>query len=127
MNAPVAVTPPVSRWSTAVPDWSARIRVGETLIPDLPLHDGYAAKALAVFKSLVVPDFEGLPTRGAVCEPWVFDFVRAVFGSYDPDTRIRHLSEFFMWVLKKNGKTSIAAAIMVTATILNTLPQARLT
>jgi phage terminase large subunit-like protein len=113
-------------WSTAVPDWGDRIREGRSLLPMLPLHDAYADKALAIFKSLVVPDMEGLPTHGEVCEAWVFDFVRAVFGSYDPDAKRRYLREFFLMIPKKNGKTSIAAAIIVTAAILNTMPQAGL-
>jgi phage terminase large subunit-like protein len=113
-------------WSTAVPDWGDRIREGRSLLPMLPLHDVYADKALAIFKSLVVPDMEGLPTHGQVCEPWVFDFVRAVFGSFDPDVKRRYLREFFLMIPKKNGKTSIAAAIIVTAAILNTMPQAGL-
>jgi phage terminase large subunit-like protein len=119
--------PPVEdAWSTAVPDWETRIRNGLSLLPDLPLHDGYAEKALSIFKSLVVPDIEGLPTHGDVCEPWMFNFVRAVFGSYDPDLKKRFIREFFLMIPKKNGKTSIAAAIIVTACILNVVPQARL-
>src|SRR5690554_16116 len=98
-------------WSTAVPDWEARIRARRSLLPDLPLHDAYADKALRIFKMLVVPDIEGRPTHGEVCEQWVFDFVRAIFGSYDPEARRRYLREFFLLIPKKNGKTSISAAI----------------
>lgn len=126
MNQSVAIRPTTDLWSTAVPDWADRVRTGRSLIPDLPLHEAYADKALAIFCSLVVPDIEGMPTHGEVCEQWVFDWVRAIFGSYDPETKVRHLREFFMLVPKKNGKTSIAAAVIVTASILNTMPQARL-
>lgn len=115
-----------TRWDTSVTDWQDRIREGRSLIPDLPLHEGYATKALTIFKALVVPDMEGLPTHGEVCEDWVFDFVRAVFGSYDPDLKRRFLREFFMMVPKKNGKTSVSAGIIVTASILNTMPEAGL-
>jgi phage terminase large subunit-like protein len=124
MNAPLRLSAGV--WSTAVPDWADRIRDGRSLLPDLPLHAGYADKALAIFKSLVVPDMDGLPTHGDVCEPWVFDYVRAVFGSYDPDLKRRFIREFFLMIPKKNGKTSIAAAIIVTASLLNTMPEAGL-
>jgi phage terminase large subunit-like protein len=75
---------------------------------------------------LVVPDIEGLPTHGEVCEDWVFDYVRAIFGSYNPDLKRRFIREFFLMIPKKNGKTSIAAAIIVTASILNMMPQAGL-
>lgn len=124
MNAPVRAV--AGAWSTAVPDWAERVREGRSLLPDLPLHDVYADKALAIFKTLVVPDMDGLPTHGEVCEQWVFDYVRAVFGSYDPDLKRRFIREFFLMIPKKNGKTSIAAAIIVVACILNTMPEARL-
>jgi phage terminase large subunit-like protein len=113
-------------WATAVPDWERRILTGESLIPDLPLHDPIADKALAIFKLLRVPDLIGNPTYGEVCGRWVFDFVRVIFGSYDPETRRRMLREFFLLVPKKNGKSAIAAAIIVTAAIMNERPEAEL-
>nr|CAD6411040.1 terminase large subunit [Rhizobium sp. Q54]CAD6412937.1 terminase large subunit [Rhizobium sp. Q54] len=117
---------PASTWSTAVPDWKDRIRSGTTLVPDLPLYDAVAEKALRIFKRLRVPDIIGNPTYGEVCGQWVFDFVRVIFGSYDPETKRRALREFFLLVPKKNGKSSIAAAIIVTAAILNERPEAEL-
>lgn len=99
---------------------------GETLIPDLPLFDVVADKALRIFKRLRVPDIIGTPTYGEACDEWVFSFVRAIFGSYDPETRRRMIREFFMMVPKKNGKSSIAAAIIVTAAIMNERPEAEL-
>lgn len=114
------------RWSTAVPDWKDRIRGRQSLLPDLPLFDAVADKALRIFKKLRVPDLIGTPTYGEVCGQWVFDFVRAIFGSYDPETKRRMISEFFLLVPKKNGKSSIAAAIMVVAAIMNERPEAEL-
>lgn len=117
---------PASTWSTAVPDWKDRIREKRTLIPDLPLFDAVAEKALRIFKRLRVPDIIGNPTYGECCDEWVFGFVRVIFGSYDPETKRRALREFFLLVPKKNGKSSIAAAIIVTAAILNERPEAEL-
>ncbi|WP_347311375.1 terminase large subunit [Defluviimonas sp. SAOS-178_SWC] len=111
-------------WSTACPDWKERIREGRSLVPDLPLFAPVAEKALRVFKSLRVPDMIGTPTLGEVCEEWIFDLVRAVFGAYDPDTRRRMIRQFFVMIPKKNGKSSISAAIIVTAAILNERPNA---
>lgn len=111
-------------WSTACPDWKERISEGRSLIPDLPLFEPVAEKALRVFKSLRVPDMIGTPTLGEVCEEWIFDLVRAVFGSYDPETRRRMIRQFFVMIPKKNGKSSISAAIIVTAAILNERPNA---
>jgi phage terminase large subunit-like protein len=113
-------------WSTAVPDWADRIREGRSLVPALPLFDEVADKALRVFKRLRVPDIIGNPTYGEVCGEWVFDFVRAVFGSYDPVLKRRMIREFFLLVPKKNGKSAIASAIMLTAMILNERPLAEL-
>ena len=117
---------PASPRSTAVPDWKDRIRQRRSLVPDLPLYDLVAEKALRIFKRLRVPDIIGNPTYGEVCDAWVFDLVRVIFGSYHPDTKRRALREFFLLVPKKNGKSSIAAAIIVTAAILNERPEAEL-
>lgn len=117
---------PATAWSTAVPDWKERIRLQHSLIPDLPLFDEVAEKALRIFKRLRVPDVIGNPTYGEACDGWVFDIVRVIFGSYDPELKRRMLREFFLLVPKKNGKSSIAAAIMVTAAILNERPEAEL-
>jgi phage terminase large subunit-like protein len=113
-------------WDTAVTDWEDRILNGRSLIPDLPLFNEEAERGLRVFKRLRVPDMVGTPTYGEVCGEWVFDLVRALFGSYDPATRRRMIREFFVLIPKKNGKSSIAAAIMVTAAIINRRPSAEL-
>lgn len=122
MTAPIRA----GTWSTALPDWKDRILAGRSLVPALPLFEAVADKALAIFMRLRVPDIIGNPTYGEVCGQWVFDFVRAVFGCYDPETKRRQLQEFFLLVPKKNGKSAIAAAIMVTAAILNERPMAEL-
>ncbi|WP_232820661.1 terminase large subunit, partial [Thalassobius sp. I31.1] len=111
-------------WSTAVPNWEELIKSGKPPIPKLPLHDAYAEKALEIFKTLRAPDLDDYPTYGEICDEWVFDLVRVIFGSYDPELKKRYLREFFVMIPKKNGKTSIAAAIIVTACILNLSPAA---
>ncbi|KJS45232.1 MAG: terminase [Roseovarius sp. BRH_c41] len=122
MNAPVRR----QLWDTSLPDWDIRIQTGQSLIPELPLFDASADRALAIFKRLRVPDLIGMPTYGEVCEKWVFDLVRAIFGSLDPVTKRRALREFFLLIPKKNGKSSIAAAIIVVACLVNERPEAEL-
>jgi phage terminase large subunit-like protein len=113
-------------WSTAVPDWEHRIRTGQSLVPALPLNQRYVGKALTIFKRLRAPDVPGTPMLGEVCDVWVFDFVSALFGSYDPETRERAIQEYFLMVPKKNYKSGLASGIMLTAMILNDRPNAEM-
>lgn len=105
-------------WSTACVDWAARLKEGRSIIPP-PIFPDQAEQALAVFKQLRIVDAPGSPTFGEACAPWVFDFVGAIFGSYDAEEGRRLIKEALMLIPKKNSKSTIAAGIMVTALILN--------
>lgn len=107
------------KWSTACPDWETRIVKAQTLIPFAPLFHENSLEALETFDALRMVDAANSPTFGEVCRPWIREFVAQIFGSYESETGIRHITEFFMLISKKNGKSTTAAAIMLTALILN--------
>ncbi len=111
-------------WDTSCTNWRELLLERRPPIPALPLFDDQAEKALRIFKRLRCPDIEGNPTYGELCDAWVFEIVRAIFGSYDIETKRRMIREFFVLIPKKNGKSSIAAAIVVTALIMNRRPEA---
>ncbi|QKY02805.1 terminase large subunit [Janthinobacterium lividum] len=110
---------PYPEWSTACPDWEARIVAGQPLTPCPPLYPDQAAAAWAIFSELRMVDAPGSPKMGEVVKPWVREFVEAIFGAYNPETGRRLIKEFMLLISKKNGKSTIAAGIMLTALLLN--------
>jgi len=105
-------------WTTACPDWAARLRAGTSIIPP-PIFPEQAEQALAIFQQLKIVDAPGSPTFGECCAEWVFDLVRCIFGAYDAESGRRLIVEFFVLLPKKNSKSTVAAGIMLTALILN--------
>lgn len=55
---------------------------------------------------------------------WFVRIVEALLGSYDVETNRRLIQEVFLLVPKKNGKSSLGAALMLTALIMNRRPEA---
>lgn len=107
------------KWSTKCEDWEERIISGKSLIPFGPLFPEEAERALDVFNNLHIVDIPGRPRIGDISRKWLIDFVSAIFGAYNPETYRQLITEFLFLVSKKNAKSTSAAAIMMTALILN--------
>ncbi|EHK72307.1 terminase [Pseudomonas psychrotolerans L19] len=75
-----------------------------------------------MFGQLRMVDATGSPLMCETVRPWVNEFVAAIFGAYDAETGRRMITEFLLLISKKNGKSTIAAGIMLTALILNWRP-----
>ena len=74
---------------------------------------------MEVLSILRIVDAAGSPTIGEVCRPWVTDIAKAVFGAYDAHSGRRLIRDFLILVSKKNSKSTLAAAIMLTALMRN--------
>ena len=106
-------------WTTACPDWEKRILNQEGLILFDPLFPSEAQSALDVLNGIILVDVLGHPTMKQASRKWVIDFVSAIFGAYNPESGRRLITEFFLLISKKNGKSTDAATIMLTALIRN--------
>lgn len=109
----------IDTWSTALPDWEKRIVAGESLMPCKPLNQDVAAIALKIFDSLILVDMIGSPAAGAVTREWAREFIAAIFGAYNTESKERLITEFFLLISKKNTKSTLAAGIMMIALVLN--------
>lgn len=110
-------------WRLAVPDWQDRVRAGSSLVPDLPLlNKDAAARAVAIFDRLRLPDVPGKPLLKEAAGEWFRDIVRALHGSIVDGERM--VREPFLLTPKKSSKTSNGAALMLTSLLINVRPNA---
>ncbi len=114
------------QWALSLTDWQERICSGRSLLPDLPLFEAQARRAVAVFDKLHIPDVVGMPPMLTAGGDWFREIIAALFGSLDPTSGERLIREAFVLVPKKNAKTTHAAGLMVTALLLNERPRAEL-
>lgn len=106
----------------ACPDWWEKIQAGETPMPQVPLNEERAAKALAFFNRLRLPDVPGTPALATHCGEWFKDILVAFLASEDPETKRRLVWELLCMVPKKNSKTTYVAALGLTALFMEDAP-----
>ncbi|WAX93186.1 terminase large subunit [Aminobacter sp. NyZ550] len=106
----------------ACPDWWERIQAGETPMVDVPLNKAKAARALAFFNRLRLPDVPGNPPLAEACGDWFRDILCAFLASEDPETQQRLVWELLCMVPKKNSKTTYVAALGLTALYMEEAP-----
>lgn len=100
------------------------MRAGGSIIPELPLDQDLARRAVGIYNKLKLPDVPGTPTLAEAGADWFRDIVAALFGSLNVATQERYIREVFGLVPKKNSKTTNGAGLMVTALLLNERPRA---
>lgn len=113
-------TEPLPRF--ACPDWWDKLRRGETPMADVPVNQAKAAKALAFFNRLNLPDVPGAPTMAEACGEWFRDILVAFLASEDPATLAPLVWELLCAVPKKNSKTTYVAGLGLTALYLEEAP-----
>jgi len=106
----------------ACPDWWERLQAGRAPMADVPLNQDRAAKALAFFNRLRLPDVPGTPALSEACGDWFRDILCAFLASEDPDTQQRLVWELLCMVPKKNSKTTYVAALGLTALFMEEAP-----
>jgi phage terminase large subunit-like protein len=106
----------------ACPDWWERIQAGEMPMADIPVNEKKAAKAVAFFDRLRLPDVPGTPLLKDACGEWFRQIVRVFIASEDPESGQRLVWELLTLVPKKNSKTTYVAALGLTALFMEEAP-----
>ncbi|KQQ38696.1 terminase [Rhizobium sp. Leaf306] len=106
----------------ACPDWWERLQAGQTPMADVPLNEAKAAKAVAFFNRLRLPDIAGNPPLSEACGDWFREILCAFLASEDPETKRILVRELLCMVPKKNSKTTYVAALGLTALFMEEAP-----
>jgi len=106
----------------ACPDWWEKLQAHQTPMAAVPVNEARAAKALAFFNRLKLPDVPGTPRLSEACGDWFRDILVAFLASEDPETKQRLVWELLCMVPKKNSKTTYVAALGLTALFMEEAP-----
>ncbi|MEE2860852.1 MAG: terminase large subunit [Pseudomonadota bacterium] len=106
----------------ACPDWWERLQAGDVPMADVPINDAKAARVLAFFNRLRLPDVSGNPPMSVACGDWFKTLLVAFFASEDPETHRELVWELLCMVPKKNSKSTYVAALALTALYMEEAP-----
>lgn len=106
----------------ACPDWWEKMQAGEVPIADVPINERKAARVLAFFNKLRLPDVPGNPPMSEACGEWFKTILVVFFASEDPDTGRELVWELLCLVPKKNSKSTYVAALALTALYMEDAP-----
>lgn len=118
--------PVIDRPRFSCPDWWEKIQAGETPMADVPVNRDKAARAVAFFNRLRLPDVAGNPALKDACGEWFRDVLCAYLASEDTETGRRLVWEALIMVPKKNSKTTYMAGAALTALYVNEAPLAKM-
>lgn len=116
-------------WDLSCRDWPDRIRAGRSLMPALTLDQDEAARGVAIFDKLRIPDLADRPLFKDAVGDWFRDIVRAHFGcvltSEEEGKQVarRMIREIFLLIAKKNNKTTGGAGLMLATLLVNKRPR----
>lgn len=77
-----------------------------------------------MFDELMLPDVTGTPKMEEACGQWFRDIVRAAFGSWNPEAKLRYIRDIIAMLPKGQSKTTYSAGLMLTAMLMNKRPNA---
>lgn len=106
----------------ACPDWWEKLQAGDVPMADVPINEAKAARVLAFFNRLRLPDVPGNPTMAEACGDWFKTLLVVFFASEDPDTHRELVWELLCMVPKKNSKSTYVAALALTALYMEEAP-----
>ena len=106
----------------ACPDWWEKLQEGEVPVPDLPINQEKAARVVAFFNRLRLPDVPGTPTMAEACGEWFRTILILFFAAEDPETGRDLVWELLCMVPKKNSKSTYVAALGLTALYMEDAP-----
>ncbi|WP_373945069.1 terminase large subunit domain-containing protein [Paracoccus marcusii] len=106
----------------ACPDWWEKLQAGDVPMADVPINEAKAARVLAFFNRLRLPDISGNPPMSIACGDWFKRLLVVFFASEDPETQRELVWELLCMVPKKNSKSTYVAALALTALYMEEAP-----